>query len=49
MEVTRKLENFPKNENFLPPDMHTDVYAQGLRNVPFLGHLLCFAFLLSPF
>ena len=49
MEVTRKLENFPKNEHFLPPDMHTDVYAQGVRNVHFLENLLCFAFLLSLF
>ena len=26
-------QNFTKNEHFLPPDTHTKVYAQGVRNV----------------
>ena len=28
-------QNFTKNEHFLPPDTHTKVYAQGVRNVHF--------------
>ena len=34
---TRKqsTSNFPKNEYFLPPDVHTCLYVSGVRNVRF--------------
>ena len=44
--VTRKqsMPNFPKNEHFLPPDMHTCVGVSGGKKCSFSGKfgMLCF-------
>ena len=46
-EITRKQSspNFPKNDHFLPPDMHTCMCVSGVRNIRFLKNLWCFVFL----
>ena len=48
--VSRKQStpNFPKIEDFLPPDTRTCAY-HGVRNVRFWEHLACFVFLKHPF
>ena len=54
MEVTKKQStpNFPKNEHFLPADMHTYVCASGGKKCSYFGKLgvLCFlVFKICPF
>ena len=41
--------NFPKNEHFLPSDMHAYVCVLGVGNVRLSENLATFAFLLPPF
>ena len=40
-----KHPKFSENKHFLPPDMHTYVAYQGIRNVRFSENLACFTFL----
>ena len=48
--VSRKqsMPNFPKNENFLPPGMHTYVCISGGKKCPFFGKFDFVCFLETP-
>ena len=48
--VTRKQStpNFPKNEDFLPPDMHTHLCVSGGKKCLFFGNFGLLCFLATP-
>ena len=40
-ERKQNMPDFPKNEHFFPPDMHTRAH-QGVRDISFSENLACF-------
>ena len=50
MGVSRKqsTSNFPKNEHFLPPDLHTYVFISGGKKCSFSGKFDMLCFLETP-